>query len=686
MTPKLAETPCRATRRAVLLFAILGFPLVAAAVGRGTFPQDDGAASVPSVRQDDAAPPRAGAESPDQADTASGATTAPDNGGSPIRSSPREFYRLWTLAPAIVAILLAMLTRQVVAALAVGIMTGAGMMVWHQQPPAAWQDYLLLPVRSITTFVETYLLGVLWPVREDLTKGNYRHLQVVLFTLLIGAMVGVIEANGGTRAMVARVTRFMRTRRSGQLGAFGAGMVVFFDDYASTMIVGPSMRPVFDRLRISRQKLAYIVDSTAAPIASVMIGTWLAAEISYLDEGIGKLGAARPAFLAGVTGSAAFWASIPYRTYALLALFLVFLVALTGRDFGSMRRAESAALAGTPEDRARGTPHAPGAALPAQPSTGSRAPAAEVSADESHWLLGFLPVFVLIVMTIALLVRTGIEACEASGKSLPHGGIGECWGSLKTLIGEADSYYALQYSAFAGALVAVLLSMRTISFARTMEAFSGGMTRMFTALIILVLAWGLAQVTDDLELGKAAAAYLQSLINRELFDIHFLPTAVFLTSCVISFATGTSWGTMGVMVPTVIAITAHLLAGLPQDQALHTFYWCVGSVLAGAVFGDHCSPISDTTVMSAMFSDCDLGAHVWTQMPYALTVAIVSILCPDLLEYGLKRHAPDFYGAYWNVYLSLGCGALLLLLIVLVVGRRPRGVVAEHSFRASPAP
>lgn len=582
-----------------------------------------------------------------QADTGEAGAAAPASTAVAPRT-PKDYFGLWSLAPAIVAIGLAVITQQVVPSLALGILTAAVMMCFYRQ------DHN--PIHMVMYALDHYLLGVFIPKdfsSAEKLKDGYNRLHVIVFTQFIGGMIGIIEANGGTRAMVARVTHLMRTPRSGQLGALGGGILIFFDDYANALILGPSLRPVFDRLRISRAKLAYIVDSTAAPVASLFIGTWLAAEINYLDTALASLGPARPAFLNGMDGDDAFWGSIPYRTYAWLALFFVFIVAVTGRDFGPMRKAEADARAG----RDGASP----AGGPGEADSGR------------HWYLGFFPVALLVTMTVTLLLVTGKQACDAAGIATPFDSLRSIAGSIKDVLGEANSYTALLYSGLGAVTLAAIMSVasKQLSLTKTMEAMTGGMQRIFGAQIILILAWGLASGTTDLELGPAATSFLQDKVDRGMFAVPLLPTVIFVTACIISFATGTSWGTMGILCPTTVAIASSLLAPLPAEQAMPLFYASIGAVLTGAVFGDHCSPISDTTVLSAMTSECSLPLHVRTQLPYALITAVVGLMCTDLLDFFLIRSYPTFYHNTWNVYFGTAIAAGILAMIVLVVGRKP---------------
>lgn len=577
--------------------------------------------------------------------------------------APADRYGLWTLAPAIVAILIAIFTRQVLLALPLGILTASAMMLFATGSPDAWN-----PIAWLTHAVDNYLFQVL-TVDAD---GNAidGKLKILVFTLFIGAMIGIIEANGGTRAMVARVTRHLATPRRGQLGAFLAGIVVFFDDYANAMIVGPAMRPIFDRLKISREKLAYIVDSTAAPVASVFIGTWLVAEISFIDEGLNALTGDRPPFLAGMDGFSAFWASLPYRTYAWLSLVLVFLIAVTHRDFGSMRTAENRA--------ANDVHHAndPAESHPGNAATSQAELANKPQADAKKWWLGAIPIAVMVFGTIGLLFASGWNAFTSTGEKPSFDTWTDGVQSLSAILGGANSSDALLYAALGGTIIALVLTVlaRTCTLAAAMDGMTEGMKRMFAACIVLTLAWGLTKASEDLELSKVAAHVLGVMEQNGQFDLTLLPTVTFIAAAIVSFATGTSWGTMGILCPVVVAISARLYGDLPEADALPLFYSTIGAVLTGAVFGDHCSPISDTTVMSSIASECDLGRHVWTQMPYAFVVAIVGLLCTDLLNFALIKWAPEFHEQVRNVIVYGGTllGALILWLIVLAVGRKPR--------------
>lgn len=565
--------------------------------------------------------------------------------GDPSQSAaqtPRDpgSYQLWTLVPALIAIVFAIITRQVIPSLIVAVLVGAYMLVPCLPSSDTYADSNSL-IAGLRLAAERYTLGA---IVDD--SDGFGKLKVLIFTLLIGFCVGVMGRNGGTAGMVKLVAGDTDSPRRGTLTAWLAGLVVFFDDYANTMIVGPTMRSVFDRLRQSRAKLAYIVDSTAAPIASLaVVGTWVGAEIGFIQTGLDDVTAAGvPAFLVNDNGSAlsgmqAFLGSLPYRFYPILALFLVFLVALTGRDFGPMKRAQGRALAGNDTG-----------------STDSPSGPPMEDAPTPRWWLGLVPVLVLVGATVAILLLTG-AAASAAGQS--PGAEVRWWTRGYEMIGGGDTYLSIFYGALLAAVAAVLVTViaRACPLRDTFDAGLDAMARMFPALVILVLAWALSAVEEDLMLGQVVTAKLQAAD----FPVVWAPLAVFLCAAGISFATGTSWGTMGILCPVTVVIMARLAADMEPDKAVTLFYAAVGSVLAGAVFGDHCSPISDTTVLSSLASGCRHEEHVWTQIPYALVGAAVAMGVGDVMC--------SVYGRPW--YYGLGAGAILLVLIVFIVGRRP---------------
>lgn len=562
-------------------------------------------------------------------------------------AAPGAHYGLLVFAPPLVAIVFALVGRQVIPALFMGLFVAAWMLA--AAPTYAGGGSTLLAAVRLAT--EEFLIGAL--TDPDRAK-------IIVFTLTIGGLVGIIAANGGTTALVARVVRHARRRRDGQVLGWFSGLIIFFDDYANSMIIGPTLRPLCDRLGISREKLAYLVDSTAAPVASIaLVGTWIGVEVGYIYDGLAAV-TVRPPFLADATldrglAYSIFIDSIPYRFYPLLALAFVFLVGWLGRDFGPMLAAEqraSYAARGAADGTLPGVDDA--ATIPVL-HVRSRAPEPTVGVPPVRMWLAILPILLLIALTLGLLFATGWAALDEGERALT----GVAW--VRAIVTNGDSVNAILYGALAAALLAVLLSLVTgaLALSTTIDAATASMARMLPTICVLVLAWSLSAAVQQLELGQVAREALQAAS----FDVRALPAVVFMTAALVSFATGTSWGTLGILCPTAITTAAGLLNDVSPAEALPLFHATIGAVLAGAVFGDHCSPISDTTVLSSLASECRLEAHVWTQMPYALVVAGVALVCGE----GLR------WAGLASPWIGLLAGLVVLVVWLRVFGRPVAG-------------
>lgn len=567
-----------------------------------------------------------------------------------IPKDPKS-YGGWVLAPALVAILLAIVTRQVVPSLVIGILVGAYMLV-----PCLPADHRFADMNSLAAGLrlacEQYFLGAL----HEHPSEDYLHLKTLVFTLVVAFAVGVISRNGGTAGMVRLLARETASPRRTGLTAWFSGLVLFFDDYSNCMIIGPTMRPLFDRVKLSRAKLAYVIDTTAAPVASLaVIGTWIGAEIGYIREGLKIVEQqGTPEFLRTgsggeiISGMQAFLSSLPFRFYPILALFMVFLICVTGRDFGPMRRAERRAQTEPPESLAPQGPHA----TPAESAP-------------PRWWLGFFPIAVLVLGTIGILAYTGftdprtVEAMNAVGPDgQPSWSKEPLWQRASDIIAHSDSYLSIFYGAILAAFTAVFLTIvaRSVRAPDVVTSGLDGMSRTFPAIVILILAWTISSVLNDLKLGEVVVDWLRAMA----FEARWVPVSVFVAAALISFATGTSWGTMGILCPLAVQVSANLAAGLEPSVALQLFYASVGAVLAGAVFGDHCSPISDTTILSSIGAGCRHEEHVSTQLPYAVVVAVVAIGIGDTFASGFQHP--------W--YMGLIIGAAILTAFLFLFGRK----------------
>jgi Na+/H+ antiporter NhaC len=526
--------------------------------------------------------------------------------GTRLSATLRTIPGWISILPPAVAILFGLLLRQMVIALGLGVLVG--MTILH--------DYQ--PITGFLRFLDTKLITIFT---------DPDNAYIMLFSLMLGGMVGIISRCGGTGGIVQLVARRAKASHQGQIATWFMGLFVFFDDYANILVVGNTMRPITDRLRISREKLAYIVDSTAAPVAGLfIISTWIGTEIglvaaavkdtAWADDGYGTL-----------------LRSIPYRFYSLFTLALVPLIALLRRDFGPMRHAENRA-------RTENKLIRDGARPLADTATSGMMPPDDVP---QRWYNAVVPVATVILVTVAGIYITGRNAAGDKADAM----------NIAELFGEGKAYPVLMWAGTTGCLVAGLMAwtQRIVSMHTIVDAWLTGMKSLMLAMVILLLAWTISSLCrDDLHTG----AYLAE-ITRGRIPVWAVPSVTFLIAGVIAYATGTSYGTMGILIPLVVPFAVSTSAADPTI-VLPT----VGAVLAGATFGDHCSPISDTTILSSMACGCDHLDHVKTQMPYALVAAAAAVLLGYL---------PAGLGV--SPWLSLAVGFVALLAVVRLLGSKP---------------
>ncbi|MGD8860746.1 MAG: Na+/H+ antiporter NhaC family protein [Myxococcales bacterium] len=498
------------------------------------------------------------------------------------------------LVPPLLAIGGALAFKRVVPALALGVLVGASLLHGFGA--------------GLARFFDRYLWNAL------IDSG---HLWILGLALCLGGMIRVIGQTEIAGSMAGGITRYATNRRRGQLTAWMLGLVFFFDDYVNTLFVGSTMGSVSERLRISRAKLAFTVDATAAPVASLApVSTWIATEIAYIGDQCRAIGLQTDPF--GI-----FLQTLPGRFYSWLMLAFVLMVAVTGRDFGPMLRAERAAVAG----------HADGSSSAAPPPV------------VFGRLLAWAPILVVLVVVTGGVILTGYLGAAASGEPV----------TATAVLDNAESSRVMVMGAFLGGVTAVLIaaSLPHRPLRDSALMWGRGTVSMVHVMSILLLAWALGDVCRDMQ----TARYLVSKLGAG-FEPGLLPAIVFLVSGVTSFATGTSWGTMGILFPLAMPM-AHELS--PGDQAV--MLGTISSILAGSVFGDHCSPISDTTIMSSMAAGCDHLAHVRTQLPYALLVGVVSLLF-GAIPAGL---------GLWPTWVGLALGVGALWIALRTVGRPVSG-------------
>lgn len=528
-----------------------------------------------------------------------------------------------TLLPPVVAIALALIFKEVILALFIGIFSGA---------------LLIKKFNIIEAFFDIIDKYIIEAVADK------ERASIIIFTLLLGGMVGIISKSGGIKGIVENLSKKVASASGSQFYTWLMGILIFFDDYTNTLIVGNTMRPLTDKWKISREKLSYIVDSTAAPIASIaIISTWIGFEISLINQSL-------KAYSINFDAYHLLLSSIPYRFYSILTLIFIFLIFTMKKDFGPMLKAEKRARKGKLlSDRAIPLTDFESSGL--NPSQSIKA----------KWYNGLVPIIVVIVFTFGGLYISGKESLSSAGDQIANKSIFEILFSnnvfreLGTIISSADSFKVLLWASLTGVVTALFLAyfQKILKLRALISAFVQGMKSMMMAIVILVLAWSLGVVLIQLH----TADFVVSLLGSNL-DYHLFPAIVFIFSGFIAFSTGTSWGTIAIMFPLVMPITIVLLQNTTDFH--HFLVLTISSVLAGAVFGDHCSPISDTTIMSSMASSCDHIDHVKTQIPYALLMAFIALFLGII---------PVSYGFPYIISIFAAIG--LCFLILFFFGKKP---------------
>ncbi len=478
-------------------------------------------------------------------------------------------YGFLSILPPLVAIVLCFVTKQVLASLFIGIWIGATIL-------SGWN-----PLAGVTT-----TLGYIVENAADSWNAT-----ILLFDFVVGGLIGLIYLSGGAYAFVKSITDRVKTARGGQFTAWLFGLIIFFDDYANTAVVGNAFRPVTDKLGISREKFSYIVDSTAAPVACLaLISTWIGYQVGLIGEVIEGTSIT-------LTPYTLFLRSIPYSFYSIFAIVLVLFIALSNRDYGPMLKAEY-------RTRTTGKVFADGA-VPL--SGGSQLKVLEGVPQKTINMV--VPIVILVVISIFGMWWTG------GGPSAE---------SFTDAISNADAMTALLWGAMFAVIVAIIMyKVQGIGkLAEMMDAFIDGAKMMLLANLILLSAWSIGSVCDKI----GTAPYVVNLAKGVISPV-LLPMVIFLICNLISFSTGTSWGTMAIATPIAIPLAMALNVNLPL---------AISAVLTGSVMGDHCSPLSDTTIMSSMFSGSDHLDHVKTQLPYSLTAAAVAVLAYILAGRGMS--------------------------------------------------
>lgn len=495
----------------------------------------------------------------------------------------------FSLVPPVVSILLAFITKNVLISLFLGIFAGA--FVLHSVDGSIFsaivQSFLSIVEYSLTSLADRYNAGI------------------ILQVLVIGGLIALMTKMGGTKAVANALANKAKGPISAQVISWVLGLLLFFDDYANALIVGPVMRPVTDEKKISREKLAFVVDATAAPVAGIaLISTWVGYEVGLIQDGYEAIGQ-------NVNAYSIFLETIPYRFYNILMLLFVVCTALFLREFGPMLKAERRARKYDATNVEEINPYAGSSELDEmEPAEGVKL---------SIWN-AIVPVGTLIVTSLIGFyfngynsIMSGEDAALISDmQNSPFSFTG-----IQEAFGASDASVVLFQAALFASIVAMVMGVhqKAFTWGEAVDTWIGGMKSLVVTGAILLMAWSLSASITDL----GTAQFLVSSLS-DTMPAFLLPSVIFILGSVISFATGTSYGTMGILMPLAIPLAAGL-SGDPQFIVLSA-----GAVLTGAIFGDHCSPISDTTILSSMGASVNHIDHVQTQTPYAITVGIISVL------------------------------------------------------------
>lgn len=498
---------------------------------------------------------------------------------------------LWSLFPPVIAIGLALITKEVYSSLFVGILSGG----------------IIYAAASGTGFEGTFKAVV----QDDLITNlsNAYNVGILVFLVVLGIIVVLMNKAGGSRAYGEWAAAHIKGRRGAALSTFFLGVLIFVDDYFNCLTVGSVMRPITDKHNISRSKLAYLIDSTAAPICIIApISSWAAAVSGTVE---------------GVNGISLFINTIPYNLYAFLTILMVIFISVSDTDYGPMKIHEDNAKNGDIFTTKNNTYE-----QDAQPVT-----------ERGRVIDLILPVAVLIVFCVVGMIYTG---GFFSGTD------------FVTAFANCDAAYGLSLGSISALIVIIAYYMlrRVLKFNECMDSIAAGFKQMVPAILILTFAWTLKTMTNHLEAGAFVSGVVQSATALSVL----LPVILFVVAIGLAFATGTSWGTFGILIPIVTSVFDAELANVSQTGEIPSMVIiCISACLAGAVCGDHCSPISDTTIMASTGAQCDHVNHVSTQLPYALTVAAVCVV-----GYLLS-------GFVHNVFIVLGFSAALMLAVLFAI-------------------
>ncbi|ECL3392310.1 TPA: Na+/H+ antiporter NhaC family protein [Campylobacter jejuni] len=550
-----------------------------------------------------------------------------------------NLFGAFTLIPPLVAIALAFITKDVILSLFTGVLSGTFLLslsanIFKAQH-LTFVNYYNTTVESFSKII-SYILG---STSDPVNAG------IILQILCIGGLVALITKMGGAKAVALKFAKRAKSAVSAQVNTWFLGLLIFFDDYANLLIVGPIMRPLADKFKISREKFAFIIDSTAAPVAGIaVISTWIGLEVSLIKTAYEHIG------ISDISAFGIFVETIPYRFYNIFMLFFVVMTAIMGREFGSMYKAEVRArttgqIAPLPKSGTLDTAELEDQFL--APKEGIKIRAFDA----------IVPIFTLIILAIlgfyfnGLSTLEGEELAKASANPLS-------FETFRAAFGNADSSVVLFQAALFAAIVAIFIGVRRKIFnlKEAVETWIYGWKTMIFTIVLLLFAWSLSSIVKDL----GTSLFITSLLADKLPEF-ILPATIFAFASAISFAIGTSYGTMGILMPLAVPL-AHEIAKINDMDANAMHHYMViniSCVLTGAIFGNHCSPISDNVILSSMSAKCDHMEHVRTQIPYALFICGISLIA---------GYIPVSLGL--SVWFVLPLNFILIALLLRLIGKK----------------
>ncbi|MCQ2976708.1 MAG: Na+/H+ antiporter NhaC family protein [archaeon] len=520
-----------------------------------------------------------------------------------VREHIKCYATFYSLLPAIIAIVLALITKEVYSSLFIGILSGG--VIYANMNFEGTLNHVFSD-GFISSLADSYNVGI------------------ILFLVLLGALVAMMNKAGGSAAFGKWAAGRFKTRVGAQIATIILGILIFIDDYFNCLTVGSVMRPVTDKQNISRAKLAYLIDATAAPVCIIApISSWAAA-VAGFAKGAGA-----------ESGMSLFISAIPFNFYAILTIVMMLFLAITKFDFGPMKKHEDNAMNG--DIFTSGKREALKSSI-------------EVKNEKGRVIDLVIPVvFLIFACVIGMIYSGGFFTADSD---MFHNFVGA--------FSESDASVGLVYGSFITLIFAVIYFMarRVLTFQECMESFPEGFKAMVPAIMILTCAWTLKIMTDSL----GAKIFISQLVEGGAAGLKlFLPAVIFLIACFLSFATGTSWGTFGILIPIVLSVFGE------TDGAITIV--AVSACMAGAVCGDHCSPISDTTIMASAGAECDHINHVSTQLPYAITVAIVSFVC-----YIIAGYVPN-----WYIMLPVSIVLMIITLFIMKLYYAPEKKVNKKA-------